>query len=78
MNAIQLVVCDMHMPYMDGRKTVQVLKKLKPEIKIIVVSGNPNLDRTEQLTAEYSASILVKPYTVQILLNAVHSSLSLG
>ena len=75
-NEIQLVICDMIMPLLDGSKTIPVLKKIKPSIKIIIASGNPTMHIENEMMKEYDAVMLPKPYTVQKLLNTIHSTLS--
>jgi two-component system, cell cycle sensor histidine kinase and response regulator CckA len=56
------------MPSMDGPMAIRVLKKINPEVKIIVVSG---LTSNHELIANLDNSIttfLPKPYTSQELL----------
>jgi two-component system, cell cycle sensor histidine kinase and response regulator CckA len=36
---IQLVICDICMPRMDGWETMEALRKLSPDLPIIVASG---------------------------------------
>ncbi|MDZ8050419.1 MAG: response regulator [Aulosira sp. ZfuVER01] len=65
---ISVVLIDMMMPSMDGPMAIRVLKKINPEVKIVVVSG---LTSNHELIANLDNSIttfLPKPYTSQELL----------
>ncbi len=66
---IALVLTDMMMPIMDGAATIEVLQRMNPAIKIIVVSG---LQMTEEIARSGIRDFLPKPYTAQTLLQLVH------
>ena len=74
-NEIQLVICDMGMPFLDGSKTVPVLKKIQPGVKIIIASGSQSMYAEEGLIKDYNAVMLQKPYTVENLLTTIDSVL---
>ena len=72
---IALVLTDMIMPYMDGPKTIQAIRKIRPAVKIVASSGltdevNMMIDKDLRVNA-----FLVKPYTAEKLLETVHSVL---
>ncbi|OUL21023.1 response regulator [Nostoc sp. 106C] len=72
---ISVVLIDMMMPSMDGPMAIRVLKKINPEVKIVVVSG---LTSNHELIATLDNSIttfLPKPYTSQELLKSVQVTL---
>jgi CheY-like chemotaxis protein len=72
---IALVLTDMMMPIMDGASTTQVILRLNPSAKIIVVSG---LDVGENIAKATSAGVkhfLPKPYTAPTLLKLVREVL---
>ncbi|BAY22446.1 multi-sensor hybrid histidine kinase [Calothrix sp. NIES-2100] len=72
---INVVLIDMMMPSMDGPMAIRVLKKINPEVKIVVVSG---LTTNHELIANLDDSIttfLPKPYTSQELLKSVQTML---
>jgi PAS domain S-box-containing protein len=65
---IILVVTDMGMPVMDGYALIRALKKISPELPIIISSGFGSNVVTSQLDAEDIAGLLSKPYNpVQML-----------
>ncbi|WP_438964558.1 response regulator, partial [Winogradskyella sp.] len=39
-----LVLCDIKMPKMDGVEVLEAVKKLKPEIPMVMISGHGDLD----------------------------------
>jgi len=69
-----LVVTDLIMPGMEGIQTIQQLRRLAPELKIIAISGGGRgsagdyLDLAKQLGA---TTTLTKPFTPEALLAAV-------
>jgi PAS domain S-box-containing protein len=68
---IRAVLTDLHMPHMDGLSFVRALKRMLPEVGIIVASGQ--LDERE--TAEFKTigvtSLLEKPFTQEKLMEAL-------
>ncbi|MGL5941277.1 MAG: PAS domain S-box protein [Waterburya sp.] len=66
--AIAVVLMDLIMPEMDGLTAMRALKKINPNVKLIVTSG---LATKENITTAESIGIqsfLVKPYTAEKLL----------
>ncbi|KAF0249972.1 MAG: PAS/PAC sensor hybrid histidine kinase [bacterium] len=71
---ISLVITDLIMPFMDGVKTIEALRRINPQIKIIVVSGVARNSITTGI--EYKAdAMLAKPYTTEQLLKTVRQTL---
>jgi CheY-like chemotaxis protein len=68
-DTINLVLLDMMMPSMDGQTTIQALKRIHPEVKIVAVSG---LSSNKDLALKAGAKgFLQKPYSSQDLINLV-------
>lgn len=40
-DAIELVVSDLNMPHLSGLEMLQVLKRLRPQVKLILITGAP-------------------------------------
>ncbi|MFA7060196.1 MAG: GAF domain-containing protein [Pedobacter sp.] len=59
---ITLVLTDIGMPVMDGYELFRELKKLNPELPIIISSGFEDADATTQIPREDMAGMLSKPY----------------
>jgi CheY-like chemotaxis protein len=71
---IAAVITDMTMPIMDGPATIQVLRRLNPEVKIIAASGLSNTGRA-QATVQGVHYFLPKPYTAEALLQTLRKLL---
>lgn len=73
-----LVVTDLIMPEMEGIATIQQLRRLAPDMKIIAMSGGGRgsagdyLDMAKQLGASMT---LMKPFTPEGLVEAVAQTL---
>jgi len=73
---ISLVLTDMVMPVMDGATLIPALRRLKPDIRIIVTTGfsaDLGKDRLQALKVEH---FLAKPYSATTLLNMVQDALA--
>jgi len=67
---IDLVITDMLMPGMDGPTLIHTLRKVKPEVRLIAVSGFPS--GAQQL---HTQGFLKKPFSTAALLKSVRSAL---
>jgi CheY-like chemotaxis protein len=68
---VDLVIMDLAMPEQEGIETIQILRRVRPQLKIIAMSGQfagPLLRAAEQLGARMS---LTKPIEANDLLDAV-------
>jgi CheY-like chemotaxis protein len=76
---IRLVVTDLLMPFLDGFGLVRGLKKMQPDIRIIVASGVAADRKWEEKIAELEAlgvaSVLAKPFQPEVLLDLLHDLL---
>ncbi|WP_198527451.1 PAS domain S-box protein [Candidatus Methanoperedens nitratireducens] len=72
---IRVVLMDMMMPVMDGQASIQAIRKINPEVKIIVVSGLAERDKLRNII-NHTNAFLPKPYTAEILLKTVYEVLS--
>ncbi len=74
---IDLVLTDMVMPFMDGLMLGRTLRKLKPEIRIILSSGrDANCTVNDRNPLRFEAC-LMKPYTREKLLTTLDEVLQL-
>jgi two-component system cell cycle sensor histidine kinase/response regulator CckA len=70
---IDLVVTDLVMPKLDGKRTAVELSAQRPNLNVLFTSGY-----AEQTTSLPSGSFMAKPYTPSELLERVRSALDLG
>ncbi|MBW4651543.1 MAG: PAS domain S-box protein [Kaiparowitsia implicata GSE-PSE-MK54-09C] len=74
---VQLVLIDMMMPVMDGPSTIQHLRMLVPEIKVIAISGLSASHQSIDPALELN-HFLMKPFEPQDLLKLLHEMLTDG
>lgn len=72
---IDAVITDMVMPVMDGSEMVALLKKLKPSIKIIAISGMTPDEGIDVITRLGVGRIISKPFTTAVILEALREAL---
>ncbi|MFZ3168984.1 MAG: PAS domain S-box protein [Candidatus Methanoperedens sp.] len=72
---IKIVLMDMMMPVMDGLASIQELRKINPQLKIIAASGLTEKDKLTKAAGTMNA-FLPKPYTAEKLLRTIHEILS--
>jgi len=68
---IALVLTDMAMPYMDGASLIRALRKMKPEIKIVAMSGWVSDSKSAELDELHIDNVLSKPFTAETLLSTL-------
>lgn len=74
-NEYDLVLCDIKMPKMDGVELLEAVKKIKPEIPIVMISGHGDME-TAILTMRLGAfDYISKPPDLNRLLNTVRNAL---
>ncbi|MEP7341682.1 MAG: response regulator [Acidobacteriota bacterium] len=72
---VRCVLTDMMMPFMDGLATIRALRRLAPEVKVIVTSGLKANDKTAEAAQLGVTTFLHKPYTAEALLKALAAEL---
>lgn len=72
---IDVILLDLMMPVMEGDKTIEVLRRINPKVKIIVLSGFTNHDRYQK-AIEKAQACLAKPYTMREILAAIQKVLA--
>lgn len=70
-----LILCDIKMPKMDGVEVLEIVKKLKPEIPIVMISGHGDLDTAVNTMRLGAFDYISKPPDLNRLLNTVRNAL---
>ena len=70
-----LVLCDIKMPKMDGVEVLEAVKKIKPEIPIVMISGHGDLDTAVNTMRMGAFDYISKPPDLNRLLNTVRIAL---
>jgi PAS domain S-box-containing protein len=71
---INAVIVDMMMPQMDGLATIQALRRINPQVKILAMSGIPR-DGGDDPVRSMAQNFLPKPFTALMLLKALRELL---
>jgi DNA-binding NtrC family response regulator len=70
-----LVLCDIKMPKMDGIEVLEAIKKIKPEIPVVMISGHGDLDTAVNTMRLGAFDYISKPPDLNRLLNTVRNAL---
>ncbi len=70
-----LVLCDIKMPKMDGVEVLEAVKKLKPEIPMVMISGHGDLETAITTMRLGAFDYISKPPDLNRLLNTVRNAL---
>ncbi|MCH1548370.1 MAG: sigma-54 dependent transcriptional regulator [Flavobacteriaceae bacterium] len=75
-NEVDLILCDIKMPKMDGMEVLDFIKKLKPEIPIVMISGHGDLDTAVEIMRKGAFDYISKPPDLNRLLTTVRNALN--
>jgi DNA-binding NtrC family response regulator len=72
---LDLVLCDIKMPKMDGVEVLDHVKKIKPELPIVMISGHGDLDTAVDTMRKGAFDYISKPPDLNRLLQTVRIAL---
>ena len=75
-NEIDVVITDLAMPDVDGMMVTQALKKIDPEVKVVVSTGHVHDPRIGELNQMAIRGFLAKPYGRDKLLQVLRDALA--
>lgn len=67
-DSISLIISDLGMPYMDGEELFNELKKITPDISVIISTGYLEKTSKEDMLKRGVKEIILKPYRIKDLL----------
>ena len=70
-----LVLCDIKMPKMDGEELLESVKKIKPEIPMVMISGHGDMETAINTMRLGAFDYISKPPDLNRLLNTVRNAL---
>ena len=70
-----LILCDIRMPKMDGVEVLEAVKKIKPEIPMVMISGHGDLETAINTMRLGAFDYISKPPDLNRLLNTVRNAL---
>jgi CheY-like chemotaxis protein len=62
-DAFDCILLDMSMPQMDGVQTLQEIQRIRPDARVVLMSGYDQRDVTSRLEGQRLASVLTKPFS---------------
>jgi len=68
---LRAVLTDLHMPHMDGLSFVRALKRMLPEVGIIVASGRLDEREASEFKTIGVSALLEKPFTQEMLVEVL-------
>ncbi|MGE3073171.1 MAG: PAS domain S-box protein [Dehalococcoidia bacterium] len=72
---IDLVLVDMTMPKMDGEETFRELRRINPDVRVVLMSGYSEQDATERFAGKSLAGFIQKPYRPADLVAQIQKAL---
>jgi len=70
-NEIDYVLLDLTMPNLDGEQTFKEMRKLRPEVKVILISGYSKDDLSQRFSGQGLVGFLQKPFSLDDLRQAL-------
>lgn len=71
---IDLVMCDIKMPEMDGMEVLKRIQTLKPEVPVVMISGHANIDTAVEALKNGAYDFLQKPLDLNRILVTVRNA----
>ena len=59
---VDIVFLDVMMPEMDGLETLTNIKETRPEIAVIMITGNPSKENVEESIRGGASGFIIKPF----------------
>ncbi|HPS58226.1 MAG TPA: ATP-binding protein [Spirochaetota bacterium] len=70
---VKAVILDLLMPKMSGEVAAMELRKLNPDVKILLASGMIHDERADRIASDYKCVFIQKPYTFEVFSRAVYN-----
>ncbi|MFV0438398.1 MAG: formate/nitrite family transporter [Desulfopila sp.] len=74
--AYTIILCDWHMPQLDGMDVVSQLQTLAPESAVVMISGFPSVGRATDAMKRGAMDYLPKPFTPEEIAATVNKAIS--
>ena len=73
-HTVEVIVLDVKMPGMDGIQTLREIKKIKPQVEVIMLTGHANLEAASEGMALGAFDYLMKPFNIDELFYRVQDA----
>jgi YesN/AraC family two-component response regulator len=74
-NSIELIVLDVMMPYMSGIEVLRQIKKIKPNLGIVILTGQSSKDIAIEALKAHADDYVEKPFDIDKFLSMVQKIL---
>jgi PAS domain S-box-containing protein len=75
-DAIDCILLDMSMPEMDGAQVLQEIRRIRPNTRVVLMSGHDEQELESQFAGQALASVLPKPFTPAMLREHVERAMT--
>ena len=72
--SFDVVVLDLQMPEMDGLETLKIMKKKRPEIQVILLTGHATVDKGIEAMKLGAMDLLEKPTQISVLAEKIQKA----
>lgn len=72
---VSLVITDIDMPGINGFQLLRMLRQVKPQIQVILMTGYPDKERYSRAKSEGAVTVLVKPLATKEFLRVIEERL---
>lgn len=69
-----VVILDVRMPGLDGLETLVAMKKLKPEMEVILLTGHASLESSKEGIGLGAFDYVLKPCDIDVLLEKIQQA----
>lgn len=73
-NRFDLVFLDIHLPDANGIDLLKTIREISPESRVVIISGDGNLQSMERALSEGAAQYLEKPFDLRLIARIVEST----
>ncbi len=70
---IVFVILDLTMPHMDGEQTFRELRRIRPDIRVIMSSGYNEQEVTQKFVGKGMAGFIQKPYNLSMIRDVIRN-----
>jgi DNA-binding NtrC family response regulator len=73
--SFDLIITDLRMPKVPGQEVVKAARELRPNAKVVVISGYSTLHTVSQSVSHGACAFLSKPFSIKELMQTVTTAL---
>jgi DNA-binding NtrC family response regulator len=74
-NDYNLIIFDLEISKLNGLKTVKILRKIRPKVSLVVISGDPSKELGGKILQEGVAYYAIKPINPEAISGTIFKAL---